>query len=62
MGERILIHHVLEVHLPSAFLNLRRRCEFHADDGLKFVDGLKTTVCVVVVAFVHKNAEVGQGL
>lgn len=62
MGQGVFIHHILKQYLLGPLLHLRSGGQLHPQDGAQFIDDLEALVGVVVVALIHKDAQVWQGL
>ena len=62
MCQRILIDHILKINFLCALLNLWSCCQFHTKNRSQFIDDAKAFISVVMVAFIHENAQIRQGL
>ena len=62
MGKRVFIDHILEVYFSRTFLNLRSSRQFHAQNRAQLINDIKALIRVVVMAFIHEDAQVIQRL
>ena len=62
MGKRVFIDHILEVYFSRTFLNLRSSRQFHAQNRAQLINDIKTLIRMVVMTFIHEDAQVIQRL
>ena len=62
MCQTVLIDDIFERNGFRPFLNLRRGSHFYTENRLQLIDDLETLIGMIVMAFIHEDAQVRERL
>ena len=62
MCQTVFIDDILERNGFRSFLHLWRGCHFYTENRLQLIDDLETLIGMIVMAFIHEDAQVRERL